>query len=177
MTQHSHLNYEMSNHGFNRGYMKRMQREMRCLTEAYKHSESNFDEKTQSHSISCRLDNWIVEIRVPQMFPFKPPQVLINEKYYRDMLIFRDSEFQNILRANGIECLCCKSLLCTSNWCPIKKIVDVVDEVKSHRDLIRAIIYTRLVREICQDKGITCQEIPAIIMGQMYEGKLPIVPY
>jgi hypothetical protein len=54
---------------------------------------------------------------------------------------------------------------------------NIFDEVLENKRLIQAIIYTYLVREICKDKGITCSEIPEMIMGQMFQGKLPIVPY
>ena len=93
------------------------------------------------------------------------------------MLILPSYKFREALKANGIECLCCQSLLCTSNWAPIKMIHNIFDEVLENKRLIQAIIYTYLVREICEDKGITCREIPEMIMGQMFEGELPIVPY
>ena len=169
--------FEMTDQGFNRGYVRRVQREMKILNESYDFVESSHDEDTKSHVISCLVDNWFIEVQVPQMYPFKAPKVLINQKDYREMLIFRDSEFREILKANGVSCLCCKSLLCTSNWAPIRMIHHILDEVVENKKFIQAIIYTRLVREICETKGIMCAEIPEMIMGQMFEGTLPLVPY
>ena len=169
--------FEMSDRGFNRGYMRRIQREMKLLEESFDYVESTHDEETKSHIVRCLSDNWIIEAHVPQMYPFKAPQVYINQKNYRDMLIFRSSKFREILKANGITCLCCQSILCTSNWAPIKMIHNIFDEVLENKKLIQAIIYTLLVRKVCESKGITCPEIPEMIMEQMFEGAKPIVPY
>ena len=168
---------EMTDRGFNRGYMRRIQREMKFLEDGFDYVESSHDDETKSHIIRCLVDNWILEAYVPQMYPFKAPTVYINHRNYRDMLIFRDHKYREILKANGIDCLCCHSILCTSNWAPIKMIHNVFDEVLQNKKLIQSIIYTLLVREICKSKGITCPEIPEMIMGQMFDGKLPIVPY
>lgn len=169
--------FEMTDIGFNRGYVRRIHREMKLLEESYNYVESTHDEETKSHIVRCLSDNWILEAHIPQMYPFKAPQVYINQKNYRDMLIFRDSKFREILKANGISCLCCRSILCTNIWAPIKMIYNIFDEVSENKKLIQAIIYTLLVREICESKGIICSEIPEMIMKQMFEGTLPIVPY
>ena len=105
--------YEMSDFGFNRGYIRRIQREMVFLNQNYEFVESTNHEETKSHVIRCLVDNWHIEARIPQMYPFKAPQVFINQKHYR--YVNTKSQVREALKANGIECLCCRSMPITGH--------------------------------------------------------------
>ena len=160
-----------------RGYQKRINKEIRELQD-FRGEPIQYDpgDINGGMEISMLHSNNIIKFAVPLQFPFKAPQVYINQKYYRSMLIFNTEYFQNILKLNGIKCLCCSSLLCTSNWSPSIKMVKILNEIENNRTLIKAILYTRLVRQVCESVGINCPEIPEMIMKKMFPSLILKVP-
>tara|TARA_B100000963_G_scaffold354133_1_gene370072 strand:+ start:1550 stop:2086 length:537 start_codon:yes stop_codon:yes gene_type:complete len=164
-----------TNQGLNRGYVRRLNREIQTLADNLLEVDSTYDEEKKTHTVSILLNNNLVDFRLPQMYPFKSPGVLWNGKHYRDMLIFRTEYFQQVLRDNDITCLCCNSLLCTSNWSPMCTLVDLANEIERNKNFIQAILRTRLVRQVCQSMGVSCQEIPDLILNYLIVGKRPIV--
>ena len=102
--------------------IRRMQREMQTFRNNYPEYEElyeyDYESLTNTHELIILIDNHRLKIKMGQYFPFKAPQVFINDNYYRDMLVFRTEYFQNILKINGYQCLCCTSILCTSKWSP-----------------------------------------------------------
>lgn len=165
----------LTQNGFNRGYVRRLNKEIHNLSENLIEVDSSYDEKSNSHTVTILLNNILVDFRLPQMYPFKSPMIQYNGKHYRDMLIFRTDYFHQILRDNNITCLCCDSLLCTSKWSPACTLVDLVNEVEKNKNFIQGILRTRLVRQICQSMGVTCQEIPELILNYLIAGNKPIV--
>lgn len=165
----------ITSYGYNKGYIRRINKEIRTFEENFTEVLHDIDTETKTHIVSVQIKNDIVSFRIPSMFPFKPPAIKYNQKNYRDMLIFRTLYFQNVLKDNGITCLCCDSYLCTSNWCPIITLQRCAEEVEKNRNLILAILRTRLIRQIISSMGITCPEIPDLILDFLIEGKKPIV--
>lgn len=161
-----------------RGYQKRINNEIRELQENDMEVQYDPGDNNDGMEISVLHSNSIVKFGLPSQFPFKAPQVYINLQHYRSMLIFNTEYFRNILNINGIKCLCCSSLLCTSNWSPSIKMVTILNEIEKNRAFIQAILYTRLVRKVCESVGIMCPEIPDMIMKQMFPSlslKVPIL--
>jgi ubiquitin-protein ligase len=157
------------------GYQKRILRELNELEVEYKNVLSHFNYQKRGYEIKVRVGKSEIMFITPVQYPFKPPSILFNNKHYRNILQFRTEYFRTILEDNNIKCLCCESKLCTQNWYPSIRMISLVEEVKKNQNLILGIIYTRLVRQICESKGIVCCEIPELIIKQLIEGKLPKV--
>ena len=114
----------------------------------------------------------IVEITVPKLYPFKPPEVKLNGKNYNTLFLCRnffpettviDENYQNFyinkLTNNG-ECPCCSSILCNDNWYPLlgfSNILNEIIELLERRLRIREIRYAQQVMR--QNIGFT---IPTI---------------
>lgn len=160
----------------NRGYMRRLTKETHNL-EVYMSVLSNwYDEKSERHVIRISLNKHIIDFKIPQNFPFRPPLIELNGKNYRDMLTFRTKYFQQIIKDNGISCLCCQSILCSAKWSPAYTLIDLVNEIKKNKKFIQAIVIrTRLVRQICESNDIQCIEIPELILNHLIEGPQSIV--
>lgn len=59
------------------------------------------------------------------------------------------------LKQNKIDCLCCSTILCNSNWSPIYTIVKVLDEMARSKKIRRLIKY-----EICLDEISEKNQLP-----------------
>ena len=76
-----------------------------------------------------------VEIIIGPEYPFKPPQVRINQKSYMNSLNSKDKLYLGQLwKIRKVKCLCCYSLLCAGNWCPVVTMVKLCEEIElNHR--------------------------------------------
>ena len=59
----------------------------------------------------------------------------------------------------GIKCLCCQSIMCTRNWIPCRRIMEILDEVTNNKKLVREMIYTYYLEKICAQNNIQCVEL------------------
>ena len=103
--------------------------------------------------------NLLIQIKFIGFFPFQKPDVLINNNYYRDMLLFNDSYYLNYLQNKNIKCLCCQSILCTNNWTPMLGIINILNEIKDNHELIKKMIIERYLNKICIMNNINCLEL------------------
>lgn len=62
-----------------------------------------------------------IDINIPLSYPFSGPSITINNHKYIKIL-------QKLI-ING-KCCCCESLTCSNNWGPLKKIINIIDEIK-----------------------------------------------
>lgn len=82
-----------------------------------------------------------VEITVPKVYPFKPPEVKLNGKIYKTLFLCKnffpktnviDENYRNFyinkLTNNG-ECFCCKSILCHDKWNPTLGFSNILNEI------------------------------------------------
>tara|TARA_B100000123_G_scaffold240326_1_gene193453 strand:- start:105 stop:572 length:468 start_codon:yes stop_codon:yes gene_type:complete len=109
--------------------------------------------------LKVNYKNLLIEINFIGFFPFQKPDVLINNKYYNNILIFNDQFFINHLKKLNINCLCCESILCTNNWSPMFGIINILDEIKKNHTLINNIIKLKYLDKICKMHGIFCEEL------------------
>ena len=104
-------------------------------------------------------ENFLIQIKFIGFFPFQKPEVLINNKFYRDMLIFNDSYYTKYLNNLNIKCLCCQSILCTNNWTPMMGVINILNEIKDNSELIKKMIIERYLIKICHMYNIHCLEL------------------
>jgi hypothetical protein len=89
------------------------------------------------------------EIDLQKDYPFKPP---INIKYngndYKRSLSNYSEKATKILKRNYfMECLCCNTLLCGTNWSPACNISHIINEI----DKITRIQNEVLIRLLCDE--------------------------
>jgi hypothetical protein len=99
-------------------------------------------------------------------YPFKPPQeVYINYKKYNNSYLKINShktlnKIKEILLKNNrtVDCLCCSSICCPSNWSPAVKIQNIIDEFyyykKIRKNIINELLAIKIInRYLSDDKG------------------------
>ena len=98
------------------------------------------------------LDGISVEFSVGGIYPFRPPVVTVNSRSYVQMLCCSVPRLSAIIRSISGEanCMCCKSVVCDSNWYPGLSLCHLLKEVREtlevHRKTIQ-IYYCRLIAD------------------------------
>ena len=143
--------------------VKRLKREKPSLIEKYHNHEidivrydcpSTLNTKKYSVGVKIKIDNTLLEIKLSDTYPFHPPKFFINDVNYRDMLQIGIPYVQKSLNKKGIDCLCCKSILCANFWNPTKKIIDVINEYETNKKIITRIIKHHYTELVCHSKNI-----------------------
>jgi ubiquitin-protein ligase len=96
-------------------------------------------EKTRTKNIvnwdkfTFTYKNQEIKININDVYPFKPPKLLIEEKDHIDWFLKKYMEF-NFLKKFGIknDCICCHTIIC--KWVPTFTIDQVLDEYKLYYD-------------------------------------------
>ncbi len=89
------------------------------------------------------------EMELPSDYPFKPPKnIKFNGDIYKKSLFNYSEKFRKILKRNYfIECLCCNTILCGTNWTPACNISHIINEI----DKIIKIQKEVLIRLLCDE--------------------------
>lgn len=88
---------------------------------------------------------------IPDYYPFRNPTLEINglsQNYFFDL---KSNRFRSILKLiSGMDCLCCSSYLCPTNWTPgitLDKIVTELENYKTIKYNIAIKIFTDKITE------------------------------
>ena len=108
-------------------------------------------ESKYTASFRMLVDNSIynIDIKVSLRYPFKPPQININNKYYSEFLN-ETSIFLKINNKLDICCLCCNSII--MNWQPGYGFTAILNEINNHIINRKKIINNILAKKIMEKK-------------------------
>jgi ubiquitin-protein ligase len=99
-------------------------------------------------------------------YPFHPPRIYVNDNSYLSMLrINGDFEKKWLKKLRGVDCLCCHSLHCSSNWSPAIRMNHIVDEIKNIAKLKRDIVNLLLAYKIKTRFNIPYADIESFLVG------------
>ena len=137
---------------------QRVSNELKVFASSGAYINIDFEESTISHRTSSILitiihnneDNNVYQFTISTDYPFKPPlKFMINYKDYKQYLkIDSPKTIEALKKYNGIQCLCCNTISCGSNWSPSLKIQNFIDEFKQMKKYRRDIINRLLVKKI-----------------------------
>lgn len=101
------------------------------------------------------LDNNNYKFIISDCYPFVPPKVFINKKhilhYYKIINIY----FNTLLKKyTGMDCFCCKTILCSNNWMPTYNFIHILDEFNEYIDMRHQIII-RIFVDVIKNKYLT----------------------
>jgi hypothetical protein len=90
------------------------------------------------------------EMELPSDYPFKPPKnIKFNGDIYKKSIFNYSEKFRKILKNKyHIECLCCNTLLCGTNWTPACNICHIINEIDKITKIQKEIIIILLCDEI-----------------------------
>jgi len=122
---------------------------------AYIHVEFQENYKKISDStikisiVPIEEDN-IYSFTITTNYPFSPPsKVTINYKDYKQYLkIDSPKTLEELIKYNGIRCLCCNTISCGPNWGPVLRMKNFIDEFKQMKKYRRDIINRLLSKKI-----------------------------
>ena len=127
-------------------FTKRLIKEKHELYSKYNNCElESCYEYNQYNQLKVIINNINFTAKLPSNYPFRAPSLFINDKPYLKMIRFKTKKLKN----KKIDCLCCKSLTCTNNWSPSKKVNDVIEEFFDNKKIIKKIVSKWFLTEIC----------------------------
>jgi len=139
---------------------KRVKCEYIKLKKCYKNVSMDFiDGEFVLRLISNNNNHY--KIFISENYPFVPPkQVIINGTLHNKFFRIISPRLTSILKGFcKLECLCCASYLCISNWTPKLGVEDLVIQFEEFKN-IKSYIYTKiLVDQIKLKNGINDVDI------------------
>ena len=146
----------------NQSVKKRVKREMEKLEEKCSLISIDIDNYNKNNykyiiSIMDNTNNYIYSIIFNDNYPFVPPNVKINYKLYSDFLKSSNVPFKlNLKKIYKIDCLCCNTITCHSNWSPgftTNHLIKEIRQFKSYkRNLINKLIADKIkIRYLIDD--------------------------
>lgn len=101
-------------------------------------------------------DNFVLKL-ILNNYPFSKPKVFIIynnfQRPYTDFTHLKYPRFQKQLDCNKKVCFCGSTIMC-HDWKPTTKIIDIINDVKNMRNLIRTYIYNSYIDSICNKYNI-----------------------
>ena len=141
---------------------KRITRELLDIKNKYNHCSLTLTDNL--YIIEVKLNNkTTITFKCCSNYPFKSPNLFINTNEYRNMLCIKNKLILNELHKLNITCLCRKSFCCHGNWSPSIKLLDIIDEYKQNRDLVKKIVYRIIMYDLCLQFNIEAIEISDMI--------------
>ena len=148
---------------------KRIKKEFDIILDRYQNCaiEINNDNKYQNYIFVVKLKKPRVDIKLiyPSEYPFKCPELYINDTPYRKMVCIGHDYIIKELNKLDMLCLCYKSLICYSNWSPSINSIKLIDEYLNNRKLIQNIIYKKYISIICNKNNADIQELKELIFN------------
>ena len=89
-------------------------------------------------------------------YPFLPPYLQINYKSYLHFYKTKNEYVINeIEKYIGNKCMCCKSIICHNNWSPTNSLINIIEEHKYFRNIIKKNAYNAYV-SVIKRKYLVC---------------------
>jgi hypothetical protein len=117
-----------------------------------KYNNDTIKNNNTNNSINIELeqDQCKYNFVVTREYPFRPPKMFtINNKDYKTYLKIESQKTMSELKIYyGINCLYCKTIYCSDNWCPALKLFSLIDEFNVFTQYRYEIIYRVLAKKI-----------------------------
>ena len=96
--------------------------------------------------------NRIYEIILSDNYPFVPPKLNINSKPYSYYFTPSTHKYNDLLlKYKKIRCLCCKTITCGDNWCPVFTVSNIINEVHEFENYFKEISH-RVITDVIKRK-------------------------
>lgn len=119
---------------------RRINKDLEYLIEEYPNVKVEFDYKLKIPIVIVKDRENEIKLKIKEYYPFKPVEIEVNSEPYIKLLVFNSNVKYKLLKdMAGVDCLCCKSLMCESVWFAQSKLKDIVDEVCKNIEIIHDI--------------------------------------
>lgn len=95
-------------------------------------------------------------------YPFTVPKLYINGISHNDFFNLRSLRFRSLIKyVSNINCLCCNSYLCSTNWCPAITFDNIIDQIKRYKNIkylicLKIILNNIKEKYLIQDINLDC---------------------
>jgi len=101
-------------------------------------------------------DNRLYKFIISPKYPFKAPELVLNNRPYSSYFLFKSPEFRELFyKYKGHRCFSCESLLCPNNWKPTVRLTKIIEEVnlfyKECKEIIDIVIVNVIKRKYLID--------------------------
>jgi ubiquitin-protein ligase len=154
----SHSSVEQINtYPINGAMKKRLRNEYIKLKQTHSHVSIDFvDDNVVFQVVSNTHNNY--KIFIPDNYPFVPPtKVIINGTSHNKFFNIISIRLKNMLKHvtnSKIECLCCASYLCKTNWMPTIGMEALLTQFEEFKNIKKRIYTNILVNQIKEKYGI-----------------------
>ena len=115
----------------------RINKDLEYLISEYPNIRVYFDYELNIPIVLVKDRENEIKLKIKEYYPFKPVEIEVNSEPYIKLLVFNSNEKRKILKdVIGIDCLCCQSLMCETNWYAQLKLKDIVDEICKNIEII-----------------------------------------
>jgi len=130
------------------------------------------ERKKTGISIKVIKENNTYELDLQKDYPFKPPvNIRFNGIDYKKGLFYYSEKEQKILKKNyHMECLCCNTLLCGTNWTPACNISHIINEVDKIIKIQNEVLIISLCDEIREKYLCTFAELEKYLFSTFSKG-------
>jgi len=108
---------------------------------------------------------------IPNEYPFRPPEVYINDKNYLDTInnchITRIKKLVQKYKYTT-TCLRCSSSILMNNWSPVLQIKNIFEEIDKNNKLKRIIKYDLILEYIFKKQKSLPMEVKILIQEYLY---------
>jgi hypothetical protein len=114
------------------------------------------ERKATSIILTVIKDKNKYEMELQSDYPFKPPKnIKYNGNDYKRSLFNYPEKFRKILKRNYfIDCLCCNTLLCGTNWTPACNSSHIINEIDKIIKIQKEVVIRLLCDEIRKEKKL-----------------------
>ena len=137
-----------------RVYTRRLIKDLEDLLPEHTNYKVHFDYRLEVPVIVIQVGEDEYTITLSKSFPFKCPQLItVNGAPYSSILVCHDPNRKKLLKElTGLDCLCCRSVMCEGNWTIQTRLKGVVNEIKESIDINKQI--DNFIINNCNDNDI-----------------------
>jgi ubiquitin-protein ligase len=114
-----------------------------CNEYKYNNDYKVYDKPLLNITVMDKLykNNNVYSFTINEYYPFTKPKVEINFVDYANFLTTSQLSSKVLCKIHGIDCLCCSSITCHSNWSPAYSINHIILEIRNYKRYKKHILY------------------------------------
>ena len=140
---------------------KRLTKEGKWIIQKYRNLSVEYNDQDPKYVINAgvKINGKNLKFLISPHYPFSPPALQVNGIDYIQLLSFSFPDLQDYLEKINKSCLCCSTLLCSNNWKPGVKLMNVIEEYEQIKGIIKTCLYKKYTRLVCNRYNIFAEEI------------------
>jgi len=101
--------------------------------------------------MNVNIQNYNISLELDYYYPFTEPIVLIDNDFISDFYKLPSNRMYQNLADNNLSsncCFHCSSIISKRNWSPVRKVVDIIEEINNIINIKKKIYFSILINKI-----------------------------